>query len=186
MVTPRDGQAPAQTTKDRLLDAAVRFVRDRGVIGWSLRELATFAGTSHAHLLYHFGNREQLLVDVMLEIRRRDRLDFAAEVGEVDLSAYLIDGFRFLTDDTHIADMRTFFYVAGLALQDPSMSRFFTDVVSGYVDVQGETPTQRARRRVALAGMRGLLLDLLATGDRAGVEDALAELALLLRGRDHR
>ena len=181
MVTPREGQAPARTTKDRLLDGAVRFVRDRGVIGWSLRELATFCGTSHAHLLYHFGNREQLLVDVMLEIRRRDRLDYAAEVGDVDLSHYLSEGFRLITDDAHIADMRVFFYVAGLALQDPSMSRFFTDMVSGYVDVEGETSTQRAQRRLALAGMRGLVLDLLATGDRDGVEEALAEFVRLLR-----
>jgi AcrR family transcriptional regulator len=182
-VTPRRPQPAPATTRERLLDAAVAFVRERGVLGWSLRELATACGTSHTHLLYHFGSREQLLVDVMLEIRRRDRSDFAAETVASSAARYLQDGFAFLADKGRINDMRIFFYVTGLALQDPAMERFFDDIVFGNVDVVGEDAGERLRRRVALAAMRGLLLDLLATGDRSGVEAAVRELAEMLDRR---
>ena len=175
---PRDSSPVS--TRDRLLDVTVGFVRERGVLSWSLRELATACGTTHNHLLYHFGSREQLLVDVMLEIRRRDRVDFAAMSPDTSLAHYVKDGFAFLAAEDRVADMRIFFYVLGLALQDPSMDRFFEDIVFGVVDVDGESAQQRARRRVALAAMRGLFLDLLATDDRTGVEAAVAELARMV------
>ena len=77
----------------------------------------------------------------------------------------------------------------GQALQGraPGAAEFLHDIVESWVEpiaarpaAQGVAPeVARARRALDLAITRGLLLDLLATGDRAGV-DAAAEQAIAL------
>jgi hypothetical protein len=77
---------------------------------------------------------------------------------------------------------RLFFEVYGQALQGRSHT---TTLLDGIVDTwleplteinvaRGMPPRQaRASARLGVAVTRGLLLDLLATGDRAGVDDAM-------------
>jgi AcrR family transcriptional regulator len=56
-----------QDTKTALLNAAKRLVIERGYAGTSVRELAAAAGTNLAAVNYHFGSRENLLNEAMLE-----------------------------------------------------------------------------------------------------------------------
>jgi AcrR family transcriptional regulator len=168
------------TTRQVLLEGAMDFIRERGPTGWSLRELAASCGTTHSHLQYHFKTRELLLVDVMLEVRRRFNLDFKPGTAGTSLADEVLDDFVELAA-TRRDEFRGWFYVAGLALQDPSLDHFLTGIVSGWVEVAGASQRERARRRVALATMRGLLLDLLATEDTEGVQLAVEELADMLR-----
>jgi AcrR family transcriptional regulator len=186
-----DGQSQAydptvvgshSATRDVLLDAVVAFVRERGVSGWSLRELAAACGTTHSHLLYHFGSRERLLVEAMVEYRRRFNLDLKPGTAREELADEVRRAFPAVAD-RRLDDFRLFFYVAGLALQNPELNGFFTGIVSAWVDVPGAGERERARRRVALAALRGLLLDLLATGERADVDRAVEELVEMLSAR---
>jgi hypothetical protein len=87
---------------------------------------------------------------------------------------------------------RLFFEVYGQALQG---RRYAVPLLDGIVDswidtavtvLRGEGLSERdarAEARLGLAVVRGLLLDLLATGDTGGVEDAL-ERYLAARHRD--
>lgn len=54
--------------RERLLAAAVEHVAAHGVGDLSLRRLAAALGTSHRMLVYHFGSREGLLVEVVREV----------------------------------------------------------------------------------------------------------------------
>jgi AcrR family transcriptional regulator len=182
----RESAVERVATRDRLIAEAGQFIHERGVSGWSLRELAAYCGTTHGHLLYHFQSRERLLVDVLLDLRRRVNLDLVPGMDGRPLSEEILEDFAKLTDEANLDDFRAFFYVAGLALNDPGLSDFFTGLVSTWVDIPGATEQDRARRRVAIAAMRGLLLDLLATGDRDGVDRAIKELAALLEHRGRR
>lgn len=57
----------AEETKKALLEAAKRLVLERGYAGASVRELTAAAGTNLGAVNYHFGSRENLLNEAMLE-----------------------------------------------------------------------------------------------------------------------
>lgn len=57
--------AKPQMSKETLLPKLAAHVLEHGLGGASLRPLAKAAGTSDRMLIYHFGNKEQLLADLL-------------------------------------------------------------------------------------------------------------------------
>src|SRR5438067_9234346 len=53
--------------RDRILDAAVAVLHERGHAGATTREIARVAGCSEGSLYTYFANKEQLLLAVMTE-----------------------------------------------------------------------------------------------------------------------
>jgi AcrR family transcriptional regulator len=68
-------------TKTALLQAAKRLVLERGYAGASVRELASASGTNLGAVNYHFGSRENLLNQAILEFF----LEWGERVGEADV-----------------------------------------------------------------------------------------------------
>jgi AcrR family transcriptional regulator len=68
-------------TKTALLDAAKQLVVERGYAGVSVRELTAAAGTNIASVSYHFGSREKLLNQAVLEYF----LEWSDRIAEVDV-----------------------------------------------------------------------------------------------------
>jgi len=68
-------------TKTALLEAAKQLILERGYAGASVRELTAAAGTNLGAVNYHFGSREKLLNEAMLEFFR----EWGNRVGEVDV-----------------------------------------------------------------------------------------------------
>src|SRR5690606_21167739 len=69
-----------------LLAAAVEYVATHGIGERSLRQIAAALGTSHRMLIYHFGSKEGLLVEVVREVERRQRELLAALGEQAELS----------------------------------------------------------------------------------------------------
>ena len=164
--------------RERLLAAAVEQARRGGIGDLSLRELAAAIGTSHRMLLYHFGSREGLLTAVA---RAVDEAERSTQLGW----AVTPDGARRfwqrISDPQLRPAERLFFelYVQSL-LGRPGTEGFARDAVTSWagpvaeaLEEAGADPaTARAEARLGLAVVRGLLLDLLATGDHEGVRAA--------------
>ena len=171
-------------SRQRLLDAAVEYVAAHGMADLSLRQLASALGTSHRMLIYHFGSKEGLLVEVVRAVEEQQRQALAELAADPELSP--VDQgrrlWRRLTDPALAPHERLFFEVYGQALQGRAHT---TALLHGIVDDWLEPLTQlgvdngvpaglaRAQARLGLAVTRGLLLDLLATGDREGVDAAM-------------
>jgi AcrR family transcriptional regulator len=171
--------------RQRLLDAAVDHLATHGLSDLSLRQLAAALGTSHRMLIYHFGSKEGLLVEVIRAVERRQReafaglgLDEATTPGDAIRRMW-----RRFADPALAPHERLFFEVYGQALQGRSHALPLLDgIVESWLAPAVEfarahgipEDVARADARLGVAVMRGLLLDLLATGDRAGV-DAAAE-----------
>jgi len=68
-------------TKAALLEAAKQLIRESGYTSASVRKLTAAAGTSQGAINYHFGSRENLLNEAMLEFFR----EWGNRVGEVDV-----------------------------------------------------------------------------------------------------
>lgn len=177
-------QSQGSVTRATLLDAAVDFASAHGLSDVSLRQMAEALGTSHRMLIYHFGSKEGLLVEVVNEVERRQRESMTALGADDTLTPgeTMRSMWRTLADSSLWPLERLFFEVYGQALQGrPHMGSFLDDVVGSWLEpatalgVRMGLPKRAARAwaRLGLAATRGLLLDLLATGDRKGCDDAI-------------
>jgi AcrR family transcriptional regulator len=171
-------------SRERLLDAAIEHVAEHGIGEISLRQLAAALGTSHRMIIYHFGSREGLLFEVVRTVEERQRravLEGAAEPG-VAFEEAMRANWRRLADPSMWPLERLFFEVYGQALQgNPYAAPMLADVIDSWLPSLSEpyeragvpADIARAEARLGLAVVRGLLLDLLATGDREGVDAAV-------------
>ena len=184
-------QSPGSVTRATLLDAAVAFAAGTGLTDVSLRQMASALGTSHRMLIYHFGSKEGLLVAVVDEVERRQREAMAALGDDAALtpSESMRRMWRTLAESSMWPFERLFFEVYGQALQGRTpMVAFLDTVVESWLEpatavgVRAGLPRRRARAwaRLGLAATRGLLLDLLATEDRKGCDDAMEALIAAL------
>jgi AcrR family transcriptional regulator len=171
-------------SRERLLAAAMEHVAQHGVGDLSLRGLAAALGTSHRMLIYHFGSREGLLVEVIRAVEAQQRAALAEMLLDPDAEPadVIRRMWRRLADPALWPNERLFFEVYAQALQGSPHARPLLDgIVSSWVEpltriavAQGRPEAEaRAEARLGVAVTRGLLLDLLATGDRAGVDAAL-------------
>jgi len=177
-----------------LLDAVIEHFTADGLADQSLRRVAEAVGTSHRMLLYHFGSKDGLLLEVAREVEARTKTAFAA-IGE-DAGGGTDELVRRMW--AHVSDPalagfeRLFFALYGRALQgdEPAVPLLKDDLeswleanvaVAATVGVPADVA--RVHARLGLAVTRGLLLDLLATGDRAGADAALEAFARRYAGR---
>jgi AcrR family transcriptional regulator len=175
-----EGQHP----RDRLLTKAIAYIAERGLTDLSLRELAKAIGTSHRMLIHHFGSKEGLWVEVIraVEAQQRDVLQDIVPDPSADLPEAMRVWWRHISDPSLWPNERLFFEIYGQALQGrPGTSELLDGIVDSWLEPAIEInmaygmdePTARAMGRLGIAVVRGLLLDLLATGDREGVDAAL-------------
>jgi AcrR family transcriptional regulator len=170
--------------KAALLASAIAHLAEHGLGGATLHSIATAIGTSHRMLIYHFGSRDGLMLAIVRSVEEEQRAamaELAADEGTTtaDLSRRMWER---VADPRLHPHARLFFELYGRALQgDPGAAPMLTWVVPAWLDqlttllVDRGLPADEARAtaRLGLATVRGLLLDLLATGDRAGADDAV-------------
>ena len=170
--------------RDALLVRCLTVLRETGFSHLSLRDIATRVGTSHRMLLYHFGSREGLLAAVVEAVEAEQRAALAGLVADGDLERANRAFWERLADPALAPAERLFFEVYAQALYGREWTATFrTAVIDAWegplVEMLGggglDEDAARAYARLGLAVTRGLLLDLLLTGDRAAV-DAAAEL----------
>jgi len=172
------------TPKEKLLNAVIGAALAGGIADKSLRAIAEAAGTSHRMLIHHFGSREGLLIEVIRAVEARQRAalsQLAAEPGEASADM----GYRFwkhLRSPELAPQERLFFEVYGQALQGRPWARPLLEgivedwvgPVAAMIEAAGTSPqTARTVARLSVAVTRGLLLDVLATGDDHEVDAAM-------------
>jgi aminoglycoside 2'-N-acetyltransferase I len=168
--------------RERLLAAAMEHVATHGVGDLSLRGLAAALGTSHRMLIYHFGSREGLLVAVIRAVEAQQRAALAGMLLDKPAGETTRRLWHGLADPAMLPSVRLFFEVYVQALQGHEHAQpMLEGIVDSWVEplarigVASGVPEARARAeaRLGVAVTRGLLLDLLATADRAGVDAAM-------------
>jgi AcrR family transcriptional regulator len=176
-------RSPDPQRRRQLLDALVEEFAAGGVGDRSLREVAGAVGTSHRMLLHYFGSREDLLVAIVEAVERRQMTLLP------DLPTDLADNFAAMWSDVRRPELRNlerlFFECYARAAQgEKPFDRMVPGAVDGWLDEVGAFaggPIDRAVARLGLAVIRGLLLDLVATDDDAGVDAAAKAFVSLVR-----
>jgi AcrR family transcriptional regulator len=157
-----------------LLERVISYLAGAGVGDRSLRQIAAGAGTSHRMLIYHFGTRDALLVEVVRAVEERQRVALAAMTSRTPRDLAL-EFWERLADPALAPYERLFFELYGAALAgQESVAPVLDGIVTSWLqDESMFAGLPLAQARMALAFTRGALLDLLATGDRAGVDAAV-------------
>lgn len=169
---------PRTDARELLLRRVVDHLAEHGVAGISLRDLATAVGTSHRMLVYHFGSKEGLLAEVVRHVEAGQRAQIealaATSADATTVASHIRAMWQHWLDPATQQQERLFFAMVGMALQgDPTMRPLLDDLIVPWLEPvsairrrQGVSPADAAAdARLALAVTRGLLLDLLATGD---------------------
>jgi AcrR family transcriptional regulator len=170
------GRQPQPEIKQRLLDACTKYALEHGLPD-RLEPLAAAAGTSNRMLIYHFGTRDGLLREILGQARRRQVETFtdlirvrADEPYPVTLARAWSaisgpQGEPYLRIFTRLHD------TAGEPLWPGFRRAATTDWLAPLED--GMRSLGRPElATVVLAVIRGLLMDLDATGDTARTNQA--------------
>jgi AcrR family transcriptional regulator len=177
-------RTPDSQRRRQLLDALVDEFAAGGVGDRSLRDVAAAVGTSHRMLLHHFGSREDLLLAIVEQVERR-------QMGLLpDLPTNPAESFAAMWADVRRPELRQlerlFFECYARAAQgEKPFARMVPGAVNDWLDeveTLADGPFDHAMVRLGLAVVRGLLLDLVATDDDAGVDAAARAFANLLGG----
>jgi AcrR family transcriptional regulator len=167
--------------RQELLAAVIDDLAREGLGDRSLRDIAAAVGTSHRMLIHYFGSRHGLMtavVEAIEEDQKRFMESLEGESGDIIATMW-----QRLSDPRLWPAERLFFECYARAAQGEEP---FDQLLPGSVDDWVErtvgleaTPdvpadVGRAQARVGLAVFRGLLLDLVGTGDREGVDAAFA------------
>ncbi|MGE2725962.1 TetR/AcrR family transcriptional regulator [Mycolicibacterium pulveris] len=175
---------PDVERRRELLDALVAEFAKAGIGDRSLREIAAAVGTSHRMLLHHFGSRDELLLSIVEEVERRQMALLTELPPEPDQAIAAM--WANLRRPELRPFERLFFecYARGAQGEQP-----FARMLPGAVDAwlaraaSDGTELDPALTRLGLAVARGLLLDLVATGDVDGVDAAAGAFVDLIRTR---
>jgi AcrR family transcriptional regulator len=177
-----------------LLEDAVDYTISEGIADLSLRPIATALGVTPTTLVHHFGAKEALLESILNRVRERifDVVHVPHRSGE-DAVSLIRDVWTWTSAPEHQALFRLFFAVYGRSLQEPDHFKPFrsrvvddwlTLLADGFERDGYEPVSARAHAGLALAVIRGLLLDLLTTGDEVRTGRALEEFIRGYTSRD--
>lgn len=172
--------------REDLVGAATDYVLEAGLIGLSLRPMATALGTSDRMLNYHFGSKDELIASVLRESSDRS----AAQIGELKPAASIrqavVELWVAISGPEQQRCQRMYVEAAALGLfgSEPYASvvreanAIWIESIRGYLVASG-APTRRVKRMATVmeAALMGFQLDLPLDEDNGDMTRAVKDLA---------
>lgn len=193
---PKEADPDLSPVVRRLLEAASHELLKRGLGDGSLRGMAARLDTSHRMLIYHFGSADAFWDAVLSHIRlielnaRPERIS----VNAVDAEAEILTAWERFSAPQYLPVFELLFELYGRAIHDRARFQHFLDsVVTSWLEplthvfkatLACDAEQADIRARLTLAAIRGLLLDLITTGDHVATTAAVRLLARTLGRSD--
>lgn len=173
--------------RDALLVRVVDEVATHGLADRSLRDVARAVGTSHRMLLYHFGSREGMVTAIVASIEAAQRTTLRELAEQADSPAELI---RALWEQVSSPELRPFvrlFFELVTHMADGTLTPgdLTTPWLSDSIEVAAALGVDYdpAEVRLGVATIRGLLIDVLTTGELELATESLERFIALLETR---
>ncbi|CAH0352390.1 TetR/AcrR family transcriptional regulator [Aquabacterium sp. CECT 9606] len=190
-----NAEANPRATSDQartLLDQAIAHVLEHGYSDQSLRSMAASLGTSHRMLSYYFGDVDGFWEAVVKHLRNTEHHRQAGMAeGQVFTAPPIEEVWQHFTSPGYLPVFQLMFEIYIKALRDRQrFGDFLAHAVDGWIGRVAQSlqaqhglskAKARTRARLELAIVRGLLLDLLTTGDKAGTTQAIKHYAQLIQ-----
>jgi AcrR family transcriptional regulator len=168
-----------QAKRDELVRQTLDHLGRTGLADFSLRGLAAELGTSARMLVHYFGSKENLLSLAFAE-HRRAMLSAVAAAGVAgdELPAVAERAWQGMSS----AGQRPYYAVmfqllaASLAQDHPYAEQARESIMTWVDQVAALLGGDRVRATVVASGLKGILLDFMATGDRERADAAARHL----------
>ncbi|HEX3932639.1 MAG TPA: TetR/AcrR family transcriptional regulator [Nocardioides sp.] len=177
------GSEQQSVRRVELVDAAYAYALQHGLAGASLRPVAEAIGSSTGVLRFLFGSKDGLVRAVLARARAGELELLAALPADGGLEEVAVRTWQWLADPAHAPVLRLWVesYATALIEPDGPWGGFARQTVDDWLRLLARAqpaPVRRtaagaARRTAVLAVLRGGLLDLVATGQRARVTRAV-------------
>ncbi len=183
-------QSLSMAARDDLLARIVDDVAAHGIGDRSLRQLAEAVGSSHRMLHYHFGSRAGLVAAIVDEVEARQRGALAQAVADAGPDTHpeeLILGlWRQVSSEELRPFVRLFFEALSVVGRDADdhLTATWLEQVDDVAAALGG-PVDAVDLRLGVAVVRGLLVDVVATGDTGPATESMRrylELWVTARG----
>jgi AcrR family transcriptional regulator len=178
--------------KALLLESLIAYLVRRGIADLSLRPMAAAVGTSARLLIFHFGSKERLLLEVLGELQSRlqhslgDLLDEPSPARSAPLRLF----WDWALQDENFAQLRVLYQLHILAAQDhKTYGKYLKRNSLNWLEsVQAALkPSQRspALATLIVAVFDGLFIEAMSTGDRRRASAAIDEFIAMARKHTH-
>jgi AcrR family transcriptional regulator len=178
------GRRPQPEIKQRLLDACTDYALEHGLPD-RLGPLASAADTSNRMLIYHFGTRDGLLREILRQARQR-QLDAFTDLlrvrSEESYTVTLSQAWAAMTGPQGQPYLRMFSRLNDTAGEPlwPGFRRVATTDWLAPLEDGMRSLGRPQLATVVLAVIRGLLMDLDATGDTARTHQAFHDFLTMI------
>jgi AcrR family transcriptional regulator len=173
------GRRPNPQAKIDLLERAAKYVLEHGMTDLSLRPLASALGVSARLLLYHFGSKEQLVIEVLSAIATQQQNVLVHSDPNATSSQRLDALWQQLTSPELTPFLRSLFEVELRAIDGDELYRQFArDALQAWLEVvaahliDADAPTHN----FVLATLTGLLIDRFSTQNITRTDAAFVAL----------
>lgn len=188
---------PKPERKNELLDQIVEYLLDKTFASLSFRTLADGLGISSYVLVYHFGNREELINEIVGHIEARHdtmKPENPEEFTREDFRAWILGSWNGLLMERNRNLQRLEFEAA---LQDSVSTaprgsarrkfEYWHSLIADWLVNQGMSESEaKSSARLFSSSLYGLQYDYVLNQDRPSVEDALKLLMdRFFNGLDH-
>jgi len=177
---------PDTARRTELADAATDYALEHGLIGLSLRPLAAAVGTSDRMLLYHFDDKDDVVVTVLRTSSERSIMEIRRIPPSRDLRWAVLDLWTATTTGQLERCQRLYVEAAALGLlgREPYVTvvretnELWVRAIADHLVASG-ADRRRVRRAVTLldATFMGLQLDLPLAADQSEHRRAIRDLA---------
>jgi AcrR family transcriptional regulator len=178
------GRRPQPEIRQRILDACTDYALERGLPD-RLAPLAGAAGTSNRMLIYHFGTRDGLLLEVLRQARRRQVETFTNLIRprpDEPYTATLARAWTAISGPEGEPYLRIFTRLHDTA-GEPLWPGFRKTATIDWLAPLEDGMRSLGRPELAtvvLAVIRGLLMDLAATGETARTHKAFNDFLSII------
>ncbi|MGW1379739.1 TetR/AcrR family transcriptional regulator [Streptomyces sp. NPDC002446] len=153
--------------RQRIIDAAIAVVGERGIAGLSHRAVAAAADVPLGSTTYHFASLDELLIAALRQANGECLAEYARWVDGIDPAAPLADEVgrfveRTLAGDRSGVELEYELYLA--ALRHPKVRPIAAECLDEMVRLLGRRIGDESTARAVVAFTDGLLLQHLLTG----------------------
>jgi len=178
------GREPDPSIKEALTQKVLEYLLLNGIQELSLRPLAKALETNARMLIYHFGSKEQLIIEA-LELAHKHQIASLTNspAPQLNSKAELLFLWKWFSSDQFLPFSKLLFEIEVQAMNGNSHYRLFaTQILEGWVSfVQSRFPNcSESTANLIVNTFSGLLLDRLITMDIARVDSSLESFSELL------
>ena len=178
------GRDTDPSIRQKLLEKVFQYLLEYGIQDLSLRPLAASIGTNARMLIYHFGSKEQMIVDALV-LAQKLQMQALAQTPppQNDVKTELIHLWQWFSHDDFLPFAKLLFQIEAQAMSGNELYLSFAQetLVGWAAFIQARFPNcDTTTAHVIVNMVSGLLLDRVIHQDKAKVDESFEAFADLI------